>query len=219
MALKPSIIDGFQSHEYDGLLSTTIIENGIDIPKANTIIIDEADSFGLAQIHQLRGRVGRSDIQAFAYIFYSPNKRLSEKSQHRLDAIHEYVALGSGYDLALRDLEIRGAGTLLGEKQSGHLTSIGFDLYCKLLEQNLKKVRGERVEDDVLISLKDHPNVFIPNTYIPDSKERLAMYQRLLKVKNRTALKRLQLECLDRYGKLPKRMIDFIQSIDVQLSI
>ena len=144
---------------------------------------------------------------------------LTDESRGRLQALKEAVGLGVGYQLAMKDLEIRGAGTLLGEKQSGHLTSIGFDLNCKLLEQNLKKVRGERVEDDVLISLKDHPNVFIPNTYIPDSKERLAMYQRLLKVKNRTALKRLQLECLDRYGKLPKRMNDFITSIDVQLSI
>ena len=209
----------FYNQSFDLLLCTTIIENGLDIQNANTIIINRADRLGLSQIHQIRGRVGRCSIQAYAYIFFPNIKDLTEESTGRLQALKEAVGLGVGYQLAMKDLEIRGAGTLLGEKQSGHLTSIGFDLYCKLLEENIKKVRGERLDDSVFISLKDHPNVFIPASYIPDAKERLAMYQRLLKSKNRMNLKKLQLECVDRYGKLPKRMVDFIQSIDVQLSI
>ena len=209
----------FYNQAFDLLLCTTIIENGLDIQNANTIIINRADRLGLSQIHQIRGRVGRCSIQAYAYIFFPNIKDLTEESTGRLQALKEAVGLGVGYQLAMKDLEIRGAGTLLGEKQSGHLTSIGFDLYCKLLEENIKKVRGERLDDSVFISLKDHPNVFIPANYIPDAKERLAMYQRLLKSKNRMNLKKLQLECVDRYGKLPKRMVDFIQSIDVQLSI
>ncbi|MEC8677478.1 MAG: transcription-repair coupling factor [Candidatus Margulisiibacteriota bacterium] len=209
----------FYNQTFDLLLCTTIIENGLDIQNANTIIINRADRLGLSQIHQIRGRVGRCSIQAYAYIFFPNIKDLTEESTGRLQALKEAVGLGVGYQLAMKDLEIRGAGTLLGEKQSGHLTSIGFDLYCKLLEENIKKVRGERLDDSVFISLKDHPNVFIPASYIPDAKERLAMYQRLLKSKNRMNLKKLQLECVDRYGKLPKRMVDFIQSIDVQLSI
>ncbi|MEK9727032.1 MAG: transcription-repair coupling factor [Candidatus Margulisiibacteriota bacterium] len=214
-----AVMMSFYNQEFDVLLCTTIIENGLDIQSANTIIINRADQLGLSQIHQIRGRVGRCAIQAYAYILFPAVDQLTDESRGRLQALKEAVGLGVGYQLAMKDLEIRGAGTLLGEKQSGHLTSIGFDLYCKLLEKNLKKVRGERMDDDVLISLKSTPNVFIPSSYIPDAKERLAMYQRLLKSKNRMNLKKLRLECEDRYGKLPQRMIDFIRSIDVQLSI
>jgi transcription-repair coupling factor (superfamily II helicase) len=209
----------FYAHEFDVLLCTTIIENGLDIQTANTIIINRADRLGLSQIHQIRGRVGRCATQAYAYILFPSTTELGAESKDRLQALKEAVGLGVGYQLAMKDLEIRGAGTLLGEKQSGHLTAIGFDLYCKLLDQNLKKIRGERVDNTALISLKGHPNVFIPSHYIPDANERLAMYQRLLGVSNRMGLKRLQLECIDRYGKLPKRMTAFIESIGVQCSI
>ena len=209
----------FYNNEFDVLLCTTIIENGLDIQNANTIIINRADRLGLSQIHQIRGRVGRCAIQAHAYILFPNASEITEESMSRLQALKEAVGLGVGYQLAMKDLEIRGAGTLLGEKQSGHLTSIGFDLYCKLLDENIKKVRGQEVEQTALISLKKHPNVFIPNTYIVDDKERLAMYQRLLSVQNRMALKKLQLECKDRYGPVPKRMASFFTAIDVQLSI
>jgi transcription-repair coupling factor (superfamily II helicase) len=209
----------FYHHEFDVLLCTTIIENGLDIQNANTIIINRSDRLGLSQIHQIRGRVGRCSIQAYAYILFPMAHQLTDESKERLQALKEAVGLGVGYQLAMKDLEIRGAGTLLGEKQSGHLTSIGFDLYCKLLEKNLKKVRGQPVENDVLISLKDVPNVFIPETYIDDAKQRLAMYQRMLTVKNRIGLKKLRLECEDRFGPFPKRMMSFFQVIDAQLSI
>tara|TARA_A100001015_G_scaffold286120_1_gene354403 strand:- start:4210 stop:6375 length:2166 start_codon:yes stop_codon:yes gene_type:complete len=209
----------FYRHEFDVLLCTTIIENGLDIQNANTIIINRADRLGLSQIHQIRGRVGRCAIQAYAYILYPLDAHLTESSKGRLQALKEAVGLGVGYQLAMKDLEIRGAGTLLGEKQSGHLTSIGFDLYCKLLEKNIRKVRGLTEDNDILISLKNLPNVFIPSAYIDDDKQRLAMYQRLLRVKNRLHLKRLVLECEDRFGPLPKRMGEFIFAIDQQLSI
>ncbi|RAP24958.1 transcription-repair coupling factor [Candidatus Marinamargulisbacteria bacterium SCGC AG-343-K17] len=221
--MKPKELEdvmvSFYHHEFDVLLCTTIIENGLDIQNANTIIINRSDRLGLSQIHQIRGRVGRCSIQAYAYILFPMEHQLTDESKGRLQALKEAVGLGVGYQLAMKDLEIRGAGTLLGERQSGHLTSIGFDLYCKLLEKNLKKVRGQTVENDVLISLKDVPNVFIPDSYIDDSKQRLAMYQRFLTVKNRIGLKKLKLECEDRFGPSPKRMTEFIASIDRQLNI
>ena len=213
------VMVSFYHHEFDVLLCTTIIENGLDIQNANTIIINRSDRLGLSQIHQIRGRVGRCSIQAYAYILFPMEPQLTDASKGRLQALKEAVGLGVGYQLAMKDLEIRGAGTLLGEKQSGHLTSIGFDLYCKLLEKNLKKVRGQVSENEVLISLKDMPNVFIPQFYIEDEKQRLAMYQRFLTAKNKVALKRLRLECEDRFGPCPKRMLDFISSIDRQLNI
>ena len=220
--MKPKELEdvmvSFYHHEFDLLLCTTIIENGLDIQNANTIIINRSDKLGLSQIHQIRGRVGRCSVQAYAYILFPMEHQLTDESKERLQALKEAVGLGVGYQLAMKDLEIRGAGTLLGEKQSGHLTSIGFDLYCKLLEKNLKKVRGESVENDVLISLKDVPNVFIPESYIDDSNN-VTMYQRFLSVKNRIGLKKLRLECEDRFGPFPKRMNSFYQAIDAQLSI
>jgi transcription-repair coupling factor (superfamily II helicase) len=211
------VMVAFYKHEFDLLLSTTIIENGLDIQNANTIIINRADRMGLSQIHQIRGRVGRSSTQAYAYILFPLEAQLTPESKERLQALKEAVGLGVGYQLAMKDLEIRGAGTLLGEKQSGHLTAIGFDLYCKLLEQNLKKVRGIKVTDDALLQLKDCPNVFIPSSYIEDPQERLAMYQRMLTVKSSIQLKRLVLECKDRYGELNKKMLDFVAIIQGQL--
>jgi transcription-repair coupling factor (superfamily II helicase) len=213
------VMVAFYRHEFDLLLCTTIIENGLDIQNANTIIINRADRLGVSQIHQIRGRVGRCAIQAYAYVLFPLVNQLTDESKRRLQALKEAVGLGVGFQLAMKDLEIRGAGTLLGEKQSGHLTSIGFDLYCKLLEKNLKRVRGEKNYEPILLSLKGSPNVFIPSSYIDDDNQRLAMYQRILTVKNRMGLKRLKLECEDRFGPCPKRVLDFIHVIDQQLII
>jgi len=138
---------------------------------------------------------------------------LSDESKARLQVLKEAVGLGVGYQLAMKDLEIRGAGTLLGEKQSGHLTAIGFDLYCKLLDRNLQAVRGIKLDDESLISLKDVPNVFIPSSYIVDDQQRLAMYRRFLASKTPIHLKKLQLECVDRFGRAPKQLDAFIQAI------
>src|SRR3984957_13378951 len=132
----------FASQQYDILVCTTIIESGLDIPNVNTIIINEADKLGLAQMYQLRGRVGRSDVQAYAYCLYKPEKVLSETAQNRLKAIREFTSLGSGYQIALRDMEIRGVGNILGAEQHGHMLAVGFDLYCKLLEESVSELQG-----------------------------------------------------------------------------
>ena len=189
----------FYNHDCDVLLCTTIIENGLDVSNVNTVIINRADRLGLSQIHQIRGRVGRSNRQAYAYVLYPKEAALSDESKARLQVLKEAVGLGVGYQLAMKDLEIRGAGTLLGEKQSGHLTAIGFDLYCKLLDQNLQAVRGMTPADDAMISLKNAPNVFIPSSYIDDDQQRLACI-RFLAVKTPIHLKKLQLRW-DRFEK------------------
>ena len=135
---------GFLDHEFDVLVTTAIIESGLDMPRVNTIIIDRADRFGLAQLYQLRGRVGRSNHRAFAYLMTPPGERLTPEARRRLAALEEFQALGSGYHIAMRDLEIRGAGNLLGEEQHGHMEAIGFDLYCRLLEETVAELRGRR---------------------------------------------------------------------------
>ena len=139
----------FVAHKYDVLLATTIIENGLDIPNANTIIINRADRYGLSQLYQLRGRVGRSDRRAYAYLLIPPEEALSPVAKKRLAAIREFSDLGSGFRVAALDLEIRGAGNLLGGEQSGHIEAVGFDMYMKLLEQTIKELKGEEIEDEI----------------------------------------------------------------------
>ena len=139
----------FVAHKYDVLLATTIIENGLDIPNANTMIINRADRYGLSQLYQLRGRVGRSDRRAYAYLLIPPEEALSPVAKKRLAAIREFSDLGSGFRVAALDLEIRGAGNLLGGEQSGHIEAVGFDMYMKLLEQTIKELKGEEIEDDI----------------------------------------------------------------------
>jgi transcription-repair coupling factor (superfamily II helicase) len=209
----------FYQKAFDVLLCTTIIENGLDIQQANTIIINRADRLGLSQIHQIRGRVGRCSTQAYAIVLYPEGGLLTDETRDRLQALKEAIGLGMGYQLAMKDLEIRGAGTLLGEKQSGHLTAIGFDLYCKLLDQAIRKVRGETADHGHQLSLSQTPNVFIPARYIPNDSERLAMYQRVLTTKNRMGVKALLLECHDRYGKAPKSVRSFFDAIMNQFDL
>ena len=147
-ALERVMVD-FVAQKYDVLLATTIIENGLDIPNANTIVINRADRYGLSQLYQLRGRVGRSDRRAYAYLLIPPEDALSPVAKKRLAAIREFSDLGSGFSVAALDLEIRGAGNLLGGEQSGHIEAVGFDMYMKLLEQTIKELKGEEIEDDV----------------------------------------------------------------------
>ena len=189
----------FVSKKCDILICTTIIENGVDIPNANTIMIQDADNFGLSQIHQLRGRVGRSERQAFAYMLYKSTDALSDKAKRRLQAVKEYLSLGSGYQLALKDLEIRGAGNLLGKEQSGHLNTIGFTLYCKLLENAIRIAKGEKPEYDHWLSL-DALKIRFSETYIQNPRERLALYHRMMKLTSVAALRDLEDEVKDRYG-------------------
>ena len=197
--IRPIMAD-FLNHKLDLLLCTTIIENGLDIPNANTIIIDGVERFGLSQVHQLRGRVGRTDRQAYAYMFHTPNHDLSEVAEKRLQALREYVSLGSGYDLALKDLEIRGAGNVLGKEQHGHMISVGFTLYCKLLEEAVAKTHGEAVEPKKVLNISPNDLVAL-QTLIGSERERLAIYKRVLFLQSHEECDVLYEEIKDRYGK------------------
>ena len=203
----------FMNHEIDILLCSTIIENGLDVPNANTVIIDGAEHYGLSQIHQIRGRVGRTVRQGYAYLFYDAHKPLSDKARKRLQAIKEYAVLGSGYQLALKDLEIRGSGSLLGHKQHGHMIAIGFDLYCKLLDQSVRSVKNLETRQDIHFSFSKTINTYIPNEYIENERERLKMYQRLMQCETKKDVHYLKEEIEDRYGHLPTEMIVLLDEI------
>ena len=169
----------FVAHKFDVLVATTIVENGLDIPNANTIIINRADRYGLAQLYQLRGRVGRSDRRAYAYLLIPPEQTLSPVARQRLAAIREFSDLGSGFRIAALDLEIRGAGNLLGGEQSGHIEAVGFDMYMKLLEQTIRELKGEELEDERRAAVNLRLDLRIDETYIPDMNQRLSVYRRL----------------------------------------
>src|SRR5687767_15447929 len=169
----------FMSHKADVLLSTTIVENGIDIPNANTMVVNRADRYGLSQLYQLRGRVGRSDRPAYAYLLIPPEESLSPVARKRLAAIKEFSDLGSGFRVAALDLEIRGAGNLLGGEQSGHIDAVGFEMYMKLLEETIRELKGEEIEDDVRATVNLRVDLKIDDSYIPDMNQRLMVYRKV----------------------------------------
>jgi transcription-repair coupling factor (superfamily II helicase) len=197
------VMVNFMAHKYDVLLATTIIENGLDIGNANTIIINRADRYGLSQLYQLRGRVGRSDRRAYAYLLIPPEDNLSPVAKKRLAAIREFSDLGSGFRVAALDLEIRGAGNLLGGEQSGQIEAVGFDMYMKLLEQTIKELKGEEIEDDVRANVNLRVDLRIDESYIPDMNQRLTVYRRMAGVRSETELQRVIEEVRDRYGAPP----------------
>ncbi len=193
----------FYHREYDILVCTTIIENGLDVPNVNTIVVDHADKLGLAQLYQLRGRVGRASRQAYAFLLYRPSRILSEEAERRLFAIKEYTALGSGSQIAMRDLEIRGAGNLLGAEQSGAMFAVGFDMYCQLLAQAVSELRGDPIEDDVLPPADIAVTAHIPDEYVPSEVERIFFYKRMSAIRTYADVDALQEELEDRYGDPP----------------
>jgi transcription-repair coupling factor (superfamily II helicase) len=197
------IMYDFYHGEFDVLLCTTIIENGLDIPNVNTIIVDRADRMGLSQLYQLRGRVGRSNRQAYAYFFFRPTGKLTSAAEERLLAIREFTALGSGYQISLRDLEIRGAGNLLGAEQSGVLISVGFDMYCQLLAEAVAEMKGEDVTEQTLPPVDLPVTAHIPDAYIPNEAERIFFYKRMANVKSASDIEGLREELEDRYGDPP----------------
>lgn len=208
-----SIMDDFISGEIEVLVSTTIIETGIDISNVNTIIIDDADKMGLSQLYQLRGRVGRSTRTAYAFLMYKKDRVLKEVAEKRLAAIKEFTDLGSGFKISMRDLEIRGAGNLLGKVQSGHIETVGYELYCKLLNEAVKKLRGdEDYEDDFETKVDISMNAHIPSTYIKNQVQRLEMYKRIAGVTSEDDVLDLKDELIDRYGELPETL-DFLIEI------
>src|SRR5689334_10696570 len=200
--LERAMLD-FMARKYDVLLATTIVENGLDIPNANTIIINRADRYGLSQLYQLRGRVGRSDRPAYAYLLIPPEDNLSPVAKKRLAAIKEFSDLGSGFRVAALDLEIRGAGNLLGGEQSGHIDTVGFEMYMKLLEQTVRELKGEDVEDDVRAAVNLGVDLRIDETYVPDMNQRLMLYRKVAAARRDDEIDRVLDEALDRYGPLP----------------
>ena len=194
----------FIAFKYDVLVATTIIENGIDIPRANTIIINRADNYGLSQLYQLRGRVGRSNRQAYAYLLIPAEQELTPIARRRLAAIREFSDLGAGFRIAALDLELRGAGNLLGGQQSGHMDALGFDLYTQMLERTVAELRGEQVEDETSVSINLGANVAIPESYIADMGQRLRTYKRVSSARDDEALSAIRTETEDRYGRIPE---------------
>ncbi len=216
------IMSDFYHKRFNVLVCTTIVETGIDVPSANTIIIERADKFGLAQLHQLRGRVGRSHHQAYAYLLTPPPKSISTDAKKRLDAISEAQDLGAGFMLATHDLEIRGAGELLGDEQSGQIESIGFSLYMQLLDEAVKAIREGRTPNAELpLSHGTEINLripaLIPDDYLPDVHNRLMLYKRIASVKDDEALKELQVEMIDRFGLLPEPAKNLIRQTQLRL--
>jgi len=207
----------FYEHRFDVLVCTTIIESGLDVPNANTIIINEADKLGLAQLYQLRGRVGRSDRQAYAYLLYRPDKIITEVAEKRLDAIREFTELGSGFRIALRDLEIRGAGNLLGPEQSGQMAAVGFDLYCQLLARAVAEVKGEEVEEFELPAVDLPIDAYIPQDYMPNEAHRILFYKKMAAVKSKDDVQAVQDELEDRFGDPPRAVWNMLAIIRMRL--
>ena len=199
-----NIMLDFINGDIQVLVSTTIIETGLDIPNVNTIIIQDADRFGLSQLYQLRGRVGRSSRTAYAFLMYKKDKLLREEAEKRLSAIRQYTELGSGIRIAMRDLEIRGAGNVLGEEQHGHMEAVGYDLYCKLLREAVLEEKGEKPEKDFETEVDFPVNAFIPSTYIRNEALRLDIYKRISSFENEDDLVDMQDELIDRFGDPPK---------------
>ena len=201
----------FINKEINVLVCTTILESGIDIPNANTIIVEDADRLGLAQLYQIRGRVGRSDKQAYAYITYKRDKLINEVAEKRLKAIKEFTEFGSGFKIAMRDLEIRGAGSLIGEMQHGHMEQVGYDTYCKLLDEVVKEMKGLDIEEDIDITIDINVSSFIPDSYIENGSQKIEVYQNIALCKNEEDLKNIQEDIIDRFGKMPKEVYNLLE--------
>ncbi len=215
--LEKVIVD-FANHEYDILLATTIIENGIDIPNANTMIIHDADRFGLAQLYQLRGRVGRSQRQAYCYCFYKQSKEITKEAFQRLKAIKEFTTLGSGYQIAMRDVEIRGVGNILGTKQHGHMINVGFDTYCQLLEETVQELQGQAVNKNTPAIVDINVTAYIPDEWVGSAEQKMIEYKRLADVKNDVELDYITEEWKDRFAKPPESVENLIKLIRLRLS-
>ena len=238
------VMTTFVNGEADVLLSTTIIESGLDIPNANTIIIDRADRFGLSDLYQLRGRVGRYKHQAYAYLLLPRHGGLVADVRKRLSAIKQYSTLGSGFKIAMRDLEIRGAGNLLGAEQSGHITAVGFELYCQLLKQSVASLKGETVKPRVEVQVRldflslspetEKPetkdrnrepeeisqkpaSAYIPFRYISDARQRIEIYRKLAQATDKASLQSLEKELRDRFGPLPAALELLLQVAELRI--
>jgi transcription-repair coupling factor (superfamily II helicase) len=201
----------------DVLVATTIVENGLDIPRANTLLVNRADRYGLAQLYQLRGRVGRSDRRAFAYLLVPPDTVLSEIARKRLAAMREFSDLGAGFRIAALDLELRGAGNLLGGQQSGHIQAVGLDLYVKLLEQAIQELRGESPGERPRAALNLRLEMRVPPDYVPETHQRLTIYKRVSQLREAREIDPLRDELRDRYGPLPPEVEGLLRFAELRL--
>ena len=205
------IMQDFIDKKINVLVCTTILESGIDIPNANTIIVEDADRFGLAQLYQIRGRVGRSNRQAYSYITYRKDKMISEDASQRLKAIKEFTEFGSGFKIATRDLQIRGAGSIFGEFQSGHMEQVGYDMYSRLLNEVIKEENGEKVEENIDITIDLNLSAYIPDNYIENSSQKIEIYQDIANCRNENDLSNIIDEIIDRYGEMPSEVNNLIE--------
>ena len=212
-----NIMQDFVDKKTNVLVCTTILESGIDIPNANTIIVENADRLGLAQLYQIRGRVGRSDKQAYAYITYKRDKMLTEVADKRLKAIKEFTEFGSGFKIAMRDLEIRGAGSLMGEVQHGHMEQVGYDMYCKLLDEVVKEIRGEAVVEEVDVQIELDVSSYIPDEFIENSSLKIEIYQTIALCKNEEDILNVTDEIIDRFGKMPKEIENLLDIARIKI--
>jgi transcription-repair coupling factor (superfamily II helicase) len=207
----------FFRKEIDLLVCTAIIESGLDVPSANTILINRADRFGLAQIYQLRGRVGRSTEQAFAYLFIPRESALTPDARKRLKVLMEYSDLGSGFQIAMRDLEIRGGGTILGASQSGHIAAVGYDMFLKLMETAVSELKGEPADEELQPEINIEMSAFIPEFYVADIDQRLSIYRRLSRMTELKEISELKSELVDRFGQMPIEAINLFVKIMLKI--
>ncbi|TGK37496.1 transcription-repair coupling factor [Leptospira gomenensis] len=207
--IEETLLD-FYNRKYDILVTTTIIESGIDMPNVNTLFVKRADLFGLSQLYQIRGRVGRSDRKAFAYLLLPKDRVVTEQAEKRLNTIYEYQELGSGFKVAMRDLEIRGAGNLLGKEQSGDIMEVGFDLYVRMLEDAISRIKGEEVAVEVRTSVTLNTNFFIPETYIPDTRQKIEFYKKFEGARDLEEIEEVLTEMRDRFGEPPADAKTFV---------
>jgi transcription-repair coupling factor (superfamily II helicase) len=215
--LERAMID-FVMGEIDVLVCTTIIESGLDIPNANTIFINDADRFGLAELHQLRGRVGRYKHRAYAYMMLPKTRPITPIAARRLKAIEEYSHLGAGFRIALRDLEIRGAGNILGPEQSGHIQLVGYQMYCELLADAVRKLKGEPVEAIPTASLDLGFTAYIPKNYIPTDRHRMDAYRKIALARQKEDLKQVESELADVYGLVPEQVLLLLQLAELRIA-
>ena len=194
----------FVRKEADILVATTIIESGLDIPNANTIFIHQADRYGLADLHQLRGRVGRHKNRAYAYLLLDSDRGVTPDAARRLKAIEEFTELGAGFKIALRDLEIRGAGNILGTQQSGHIAAVGYELYCQLLENSVRQMKKLPSKAPLETTIDLPWPAYLPHDYVPDQKGRIEVYRRLARIRDPAKLDDFRQELRDRYGPVPE---------------
>jgi len=212
-----TVMVSFMNKEIDMLVCTTIIESGLDISAANTILINRADRFGLAQIYQLRGRVGRSDEQAYAYLFIPADSIMTQDARKRLKVLMEHSDLGSGFQIAMSDLKIRGGGTILGASQSGHIAAVGYDMFLKLMETSIAELKGEAALETLDPEINIPLSAFLPESYMPDIDQRLTAYRRLARMNDPKDIAGFKAEMIDRFGELPPEAVNLLMKIMLRI--